>query len=158
MQQQLCILPELTKVLVLDIKYSCFHLFSSSLILYEHSDRQGQQLQLTADDPTLADNDNWNNQASSIRVTGPCQWILYADANYADSVYHLLLVLAQQTMNLVMEQTDLVYPMTHSLLYVAFQQTTPQILFSFNMIIIVAECWFFLDLIQILQMFHLTTM
>jgi len=85
MQQQLCILPELNKVLVLVIKYSCFHLFSSSLTLYEHSNREGQQLELTANDPTLVDNDNWNNQASSIRVTGPCQWILYAAANYADS-------------------------------------------------------------------------
>ena len=74
----------------------------------------------------------------------------------SDMVHHLSLVLAQRTMHLVMEQTDLVYPMMHSLLFVAFQQTTPQILFSFNMIIIVAECWFFLDLIQILQMFHLT--
>ena len=40
---------------------------------------------LTADDPSLADNGIWNNEASSIRVTGPCQWILYARANYADS-------------------------------------------------------------------------
>ena len=40
---------------------------------------------LTADDSSLADNGIWNDEASSIRVTGPCQWILYTDANYADS-------------------------------------------------------------------------
>ena len=40
---------------------------------------------LTADDSTLTDNGIWNDQASSLRVTGPCQWILYVDSNYAGS-------------------------------------------------------------------------
>ena len=40
---------------------------------------------LTADDPSLTNNGFWNDQASSIRVTGPCQWILFLDSNYAGS-------------------------------------------------------------------------
>jgi len=62
-----------------------FHLFSSSLTLYQRRNRGGQSLVLTADDSSLADNGIWNDEASSIQVTGPCQWILYTDANYADS-------------------------------------------------------------------------
>ena len=39
---------------------------------------------LTTDDSNLANNGIWNDEASSIRVTGPCQWILYSDGNYAE--------------------------------------------------------------------------
>ena len=60
-------------------------MYSSSLTLYEHTNRAGQQLVLTADDSTLTDNGIWNDLASSLRVTGPCQWILYEDADYSDS-------------------------------------------------------------------------
>ena len=63
----------------------CGLLFPSSLTLYEHSNRGGQSLELTADDPSLTDNGIWNDQASSLRVTGPCQWILFLDGNYAGS-------------------------------------------------------------------------
>ena len=54
---------------------------SSTLILYEHGDRSGQQLVRTISDPTLVD-DGWNDRVSAIRVTGGCQWILYQDSNY----------------------------------------------------------------------------
>ena len=59
----------------------------SSLTLYEHSNRGGRQLELTSDDPNLSDNPPgiWNDQTSSLRVTGPCQWILFNDGNYAGS-------------------------------------------------------------------------
>ena len=40
---------------------------------------------LITDDSNLANNGIWNDEASSIRVTGPCQWILYVVADYSDS-------------------------------------------------------------------------
>jgi len=60
-------------------------LFSSSLTLYQHSNRRGARLVLTNDDSTLTNNGFWNDQTSSLRVTGPCQWILYLHSNYLGS-------------------------------------------------------------------------
>ena len=63
-------------------------MFSSSITLYQHGNLGGQSLELSADDPDLTNNPgstnngNWNDQASSLRVTGPCQWILYEHTDY----------------------------------------------------------------------------
>ena len=105
---------------------------------------------LTADDSTLTDNGIWNDQASSLRVTGPCQWILYVDSNYAGSSS----VVGPGTRDYEFGSgaNGFGLAMMHSLLYAASQQMAPREWFSFNMIFIVAELLFFLPLLQTLQM------
>ena len=72
---------------VIDSCYNLYvlFLFSSSLTLYQHSNRRGQRLVLTDDDSSLTNNGFWNDQTSSLRVTGPCQWILFLHGNFAGS-------------------------------------------------------------------------
>ena len=74
------------------------------------------------------------------------EWIPYGDVNYTDTVSPSVIGpgTTDYEFGYVANRVGLPNDAIDHL-YVAFQQT-PQIVFCFNMIIIVVECWFFLDL------------